>query len=184
MVGEVLELPPIGKSDHVCQKWEVTVKDAIFKNTSLTRLNFKRANWARMREDVNNFAFNPSEQVRGMIDNFIAMVNSTKKENIPVAKPRSQKHRLPWMRGSRIKKHRSRRWKCWTRFKDSSLPRDYDTYKLERNLLNDLVREAKRRHERNLISDLKENPNLRALSKIAEDEARSDECSGWKWKAN
>ena len=33
MIGEVLELPPIGKSDYVCQKWELMVKDVIFKNT-------------------------------------------------------------------------------------------------------------------------------------------------------
>ena len=64
------------------------------------------------------------------------------------------------MRGSGIKKQRSRKWKSWTKFKRTSLPRDYDAYKLERNRLNDLIREAKVKHERNLISGMKENPNL------------------------
>ena len=37
MVNEVMELPPIGKSDHVCQMWEVVVEEVIFKNTAKTR---------------------------------------------------------------------------------------------------------------------------------------------------
>ena len=70
------------------------------------------------------------------------------------------KQRLPWMRGSKIRTQKTRRWKSWTKFKNSGLPRDYDAYKLERNLLNDLIRCAKQKHEQNLITDPKENPNL------------------------
>lgn len=44
MIGEVLELPPIGKSDQVCQKWELVAKEAIFKNMTVRRPNFKLAN--------------------------------------------------------------------------------------------------------------------------------------------
>ena len=52
------------------------------------------------------------------------------------------------------------KWRSWTRFKSSGLPRDYDGYKHERNKLNDMIREAKRKHEHCLISDMKKNPNL------------------------
>ena len=40
MVNKVRELPPIGKSDHVCQLWEVVVEEIICKNTkkNLTQL--------------------------------------------------------------------------------------------------------------------------------------------------
>ena len=39
MVNEVTELPPIGKSDHVCQKWELVVEEIIFRNTTAARHN-------------------------------------------------------------------------------------------------------------------------------------------------
>ena len=52
MIGEVVELPPIGKSDDVCQRWELTVKDAIFKNTSVLRPKFKRADWTEIKNDI------------------------------------------------------------------------------------------------------------------------------------
>ena len=160
MVEEVLELPPIGKSDHVCQKWQLTVKEAMFRNTTRTRPNYQRANWNNIRRDIKNFSFDQGDQVGTMADKFLARINSTRKENIPPNKPRSTRQRLPWMRGSKVKEQRSRKWKSWSRFKSSSLPRDYDAYKYERNRLNDLIRGAKQNHERNLISNLKENPNL------------------------
>ena len=57
MIREVLELPPIGKSDHVCQKWDLVLKEAIFKNMTMQRPNFKLAKWAEIKDDVKNFSF-------------------------------------------------------------------------------------------------------------------------------
>ena len=160
MIGEVHELPPIGKSDHICQKWELIVKDAIYKNTTRARPNFKRADWRKIKEDVKNFEFQPEEGVSGMADSFIAMVRTTKTNNIPISKPHSNNCRLSWMRGAKIKVQQVKRWRCWKKFKETGFPRDYDAYKVERNISNNLVRDAKRRHEKNLIADLKDNPSL------------------------
>ena len=162
MIGELLELPPMGKSDHVCQKWQLTVKDAIYRNETRKRLNFKRANWAKIRHDLKKFKFEDGSagSVGEMANGLTSMINNTKNENIPICRPRSKKNRLPWMRGAKIKGQRVRRWKCWTTFKETKLPRDYDAYKIERNRLTDLVRAAKRNHEKNLLSEMKDNPNL------------------------
>ena len=94
------------------------------------------------------------------MDKLVNGLNKTKKANIPICRPRSNKCRLPWMRCAKIRVQRTKRWKCWTRFKETGLPRDYDAYKMERNRLTDLIREAKRKYERGLISDMKEKPNL------------------------
>ena len=160
MVEEVSELPPIGKSDHVCQKWDVVVKEALYKNTSVLRPNFKRADWKKIKTDVTDLSFEQGESSTAMMDKFVDMINRTRKANIPSCRPRSAKHRLPWMRGTKIKNQRTERWKRWKRFKETGLPRDYDAYKLERNKLNAVIRESKRKYERGLISDLKEKPDL------------------------
>ena len=160
MIEEVLELPPVGKSDHACQMWDLTVKDVVLQNTTARRLNYRRAEWTVIRDDIDKFSLDPNDSTNAMMDNFISMVNKTKRENIPMCKPRSLKHRLPWMRGARIKKQRFEKWKSWTKFKKTSLPRDYDMYKMERNRLKDLIREAKCQHEAGLITGLKSNPNL------------------------
>ena len=160
MIDEILELPPIGKSDHVCQKWNVKVKEAMYKNTSILRPNFKRASWTQIKSDIDSFTMGTSAKAQNMMDDFLAMIKSTKSTNIPICRPRVVKHRLPWMRGNRIKLQREKRWKSWSKFKRSGLPRDYDAYKVERNKLNDMVRGAKVSYEKNLIADLKENPNL------------------------
>ena len=160
MIEEMTELPPLGKSDHACQKWDLTVKEVMFKNTNIRRHNYKRANWIGVKNDIINFSFGQNDSVDKMTDSLIDAINVAKGKHIPLCKPRSIKNRLPWMRCFKVKKQRSRRWKAWTRFKETSLPRDYDAYKMERNRLNDLIREAKRKYEKGLISDLKGNPNL------------------------
>ena len=95
-----------------------------------------------------------------MMDRFADMLHKTKKANIPTCRPPSTKHRLPWMRSARMKVQRTNKWRCWTKFRGSGLPRDYDAYKIERNRLKDMIRSAKISYEKSLISDLREKPNL------------------------
>ena len=160
MIDDVGELPPIGKSDHVCQKWELTVSETIFKNTDVRRRNFKKADWENIRKDLMSFKVEPEDSPSIANDKLVALIDDSKTKNVPYCQPRSVKHRLPWMRNSGIKKQRVAKWKSWKAFKRSGLLRDYASYKYERNRLNDILRSAKKTYEQRLISDMKENPNL------------------------
>ena len=160
MVNEVEELPPLGKSDHVCQKWQLVVEEVLFKNTSVKRPNFKRANWAKVKDDMEKFRFDPEDFPSAMNDRLVEMIDASKAQNIPLCKPASTKYRLPWMSYPRLKRQRTATWRNWRAFKQSRLPRDYDMYKMERNRLKDMTRAAKRRYEQKLIIDMKDNPNL------------------------
>lgn len=160
MVNEIRELPPIGKSDHVCQQWTLTVKEMIFKSTQARRHNFKRANWTGIKNDLRNYRNDPNDPPGVMYDKFVEKMNEAKTRHIPLCQKKSSKHRLPWMKGAKMKDQRSARWRSWTRFKKTGLPRDYDAYKLERNRLTDMIRSAKTKYESKLITDMKHNPNL------------------------
>ena len=59
------------------------MKDAIIKNITILRPNFKRANWTRIRDAVRNFMFDQIESVDGMMDRFVAMVDNEKKRTHP-----------------------------------------------------------------------------------------------------
>ena len=84
MISKVHELPPIGKSDHICQKWEVTVKEAIFKNTTRMRPNYKRAKWEEIKDDIKGFMLQPEDNVGVKTDKFLAMIDSSRDKNIPL----------------------------------------------------------------------------------------------------
>ena len=160
MVDEVRDLPPLGKSDHICQCWSLTVSEALFRNTSVRRPNFKRAKWADLKKDLRNYRNVPEDQPSMMYDKFIRMIHEAKDRHIPTCKPRTNKHRLPWMKSAGIKAQRRAQWRTWRKFRQTSHPRDYDAYKMERNRLTDMVRTAKTKYERQLIIDMKDNPNL------------------------
>ena len=160
MVQEIEELPPLGKSDHVCQRWELALSEVNFKNTTALRRNFRRADWTKIKSDICVFRMEPSDSPNSLNDKLVEMIEKTKSENVPFCKPKSTKCRLPWMKGSRIKRRREAKWRSWKRFKKTSLLRDYETYKFERNRLNDAIRSAKMGYERRLISGMRDNPNL------------------------
>ena len=64
------------------------------------------------------------------------------------------------MKNAGIKRQRVAKWKSWKKFKRTRVPIDYDDYKFKRNRLNNVVRSVKMKYEQNLISNMKENPNL------------------------
>ena len=160
MIEEVYDLPPIGKSDHVCQKWDLIVDEVSFKNTTVIRRNFKHANWDKIKDDLRNFEVDPNDSPCTSNDKLVAFINETKTRNIPYCRPRSTKYRLPWTRNASVKKQRAAKWRSWKQFNRTKLPIDYDAYKYERNRLNDVLRGAKMNYERRLIADMKAKPNL------------------------
>ena len=160
MFEEVEELPPIGKSDHVCQRWELVVSEIHFRNTAKQRRNFKKADWDTIKNDLRSFKTLPGDSPGKMNDKLVELIDDTKSRNIPHCRPRSTKYRLPWMKNASIKKQRAAKWKSWRQFKGTGTMRDYDAYKYERNRLNVVIRSAKMKYEARLISDMKEDPNL------------------------
>ena len=160
MVDGVKELPPMGKSDHVCQQWKVVVGEVVFKNTMLTRHNFKRADWNAVKSYFRIFEFEEQDSSTIMNDKLVKFINEVKSNHIPLCRPESIHHRLPWMRNAGLKAQRREKWKWWRKFKNSKSPRDYDRYKMERNRLKDRIQSAKIKYEKSLILDMKANPNL------------------------
>ena len=92
MVDEVGELPPLGKSDHVCQKWELIVSEVIFRNTAVLRRNFRRANWDGIKGDLRNFDVKPTDSPSIMIDKLVAAIDESKSRNVPYCRPKSVKY--------------------------------------------------------------------------------------------
>ena len=133
MIAEVQELPPIGKSDHICQQWNLIVSEAMFRNTSAVRPNFKQARWADLKSEIREFKNDEKDQPSVMYARLVAMLNEAKSKHIPMCRPKTNKHRLPWMRSPRIKRQRTKQWQSWKRYKRTREVRDYDTYKMERN---------------------------------------------------
>ena len=66
MINEMEEIPPLGKSDHLCQKWKVVVTEPMFRNTALCRPNFKKANWKGIKEELESFELDQEDSTDTM----------------------------------------------------------------------------------------------------------------------
>ena len=123
----------IGKSDHICQQWNLIVSEAMFRNTMLMKPNFKQARWSDLKGEVRDYDNEAEDRPSVMYDKFVTMLNRAKNRHIPMCKPRRNNHRLPWMRIPQIKRQRTTQWLAWKKYKQTKLVQDYDAYKMERN---------------------------------------------------
>ena len=83
MVNEIGEIPPLGKSDHVCQKWKLVVSEVMYKNTTRLRPNFKRANWTAIKADLRNFKNDQQDSPDTMTGKLVARIKELKAKHIP-----------------------------------------------------------------------------------------------------
>ena len=116
MVNEVMEIPPLGKSDHVCQKWSLIVGETMFKNTTRLRPNFKRANWTAIKAQLRRYQNDPLDPPGVMVEKLVGKIDELREVFIPHCRPRGTKHRLPWMKASSLKKQRAVKWRKWKWF--------------------------------------------------------------------
>ena len=123
MVEEVGELPPLGKSDHVCQKWELVVSEVVFRNMAVLRRNFRRADWDNIKADLQKFEIVPDDSPN-IHDKLVNMLEDSKLQNVPYCRPKSMKYRLPWMRNAGIKSQRLAKGRSWMKFKRTRLLKD------------------------------------------------------------
>ena len=108
---------PLGKSDHVCQKWKLVVSEIMFKNTTRRRPNFKRADWSAIKEALQEYRNDPQDSPDTMAGKLFSKIEELKTKHIPYCKPKGDKHRLPWMKSSKVKKQRAMKWRSWKLFK-------------------------------------------------------------------
>ena len=92
MVNDVQELPPLGKSDHVCQKWKLIVSDPIFKNTTKPRPNYKLANWEAFKADLRLFEFSANDSPNTMNNELVEKIKELEAKHIPLCRPRIAYH--------------------------------------------------------------------------------------------
>jgi len=160
MIDTVTALPPIGKSDHMCQVWHVTTEEYIFKNTTRQRYNFRKADWRGFKNELKQIEWDQNESAEALNNHLTAKIQQLKKQYVPLMLPRRNQTKLPWMKNAGIKKQKALRWKKWRTFRRNGFPEDYDAYKMERNRLTQLIRSKKREYERSLILKMKENPSI------------------------
>ena len=64
------------------------------------------ADWASIKAELRDFHFDPTDSPTSMNNKLVDFINDVKTSHIPLCRPKSIQHRLPWMRKAKLKTQR------------------------------------------------------------------------------
>lgn len=151
---------PLGKSDHVCLKWQLSFKKRCAKEE--LKLNYWKADYAAIREKL--ISTNWLEELEGksvndMWEKFSDIINTCVTSFVPLYRSTECKKKAPWMskETKKLIKKRNRAWTAYARNKSTKL---FEVYKRLRNDTVSSSRKDKAQYQKKLVKRMKNSPKM------------------------
>jgi ribonuclease P/MRP protein subunit RPP40 len=148
---------PLGKSDHVCLQWTVSLERPNSKENQ-TKLNYWKGNFIEITRELTEIEWKSEFQgldVEEMFHKFHTVLMHLVHKHVPVKKP-VKKKKSPWVSSETVKQIR-KRGDAWTEYRDKPSDINYEKYKIIRNQVTSLVRRDHDLYQKKLIKDFKGN---------------------------
>ena len=148
----------LGNSDHLCLEIELTFPETK-NNISTKKRNFYRGDYKTANSKLSEIEWHVMEDmnVEQCWNFFSENVKTVINDTIPIHKDPKKKPKPPWMDNYCLKLV-EQKYKAWKRYTFSRNRIDYLDYCQVRNKVSRSVRYAKRKFERGISLEAKENP--------------------------
>ena len=160
MVENIELESPLGKSDHACIVFDFRI-EANKKDIIRTFFMYDRADYNSMRLNLasGDWVQNLDQisDIDDMYNTFLDQYNSACTTYIPRRNAKQNLRRAPGVTSAEVKIIR-RKNRAWTRYMETRSQEKYKEYTRLRNKVKSIVRGATARHEKNILSQVKENP--------------------------
>ena len=158
MISNINVGAPFGKSDHSVINFSVNNKIIRHNDTKIymdySKLDILKFD-AKFMENDWAYLFNISDNIDKTYEEFIEAVEEALNASVP-KKTVINNSKAPWVT-KHVAKLSVKKRRSWDRFKNTRTPRDYEIYKIDRNIFNEAKLSAIRRYENNIIANKKVN---------------------------
>ena len=159
-ISEIIHAPPIGFSDHDTLFFQLNIIKEKTKEEKILRFNLSKGKYDDMRSHLDSINWNYLENVgvEECWNDIKDRIVDSMEKFIPKIKTGKTKHIRPcWMNNKLLRKIK-KKYHSYKRFLISKSGRDYENYIKKRNDCARKIRKAKRKHEKNIAKNCKENP--------------------------
>ena len=160
MIDYINYKSPVGKSDHVCLTWNITVAVGKPDVKQEAKLNYWKSNYDAISEGLQNYDWGMEFRDKTLQQNWSFLkdeVMELVKQFVPLKKPYCGKKSADWMT-KQTKKLIKDRNQAWTRYRHYSSYRNYLYYKKLLNKTVQSVRKYHDSHRKKVIRSFKGNP--------------------------
>ena len=158
IIGDMEYQVPIGKSDHVCITWKMTL-ETLKEPEEESKFNFWKGKYDQINQElecIDWIQLLRQKSVEEMWQTFRWTIENLMVKFIPKKKSR-RKMKTSWITKNTIKEMKGRS-KLWKRYQQTKTEEDYEDYRRLRNKVNNMVRKDQENYRRNLIESFKDRP--------------------------
>ena len=163
-IGEVNYLCSIGKSDHLLLTWKLTWNgtNSIDLNYINDRFNYSKADFGSLRKYFEGINWDPiiSEQdIQAKYSTFLNIYGDGVNQFVPKYKNCNFSKQKEWF-NMKCKRALDKRDAAWARARRRNTERNWTIYKQERNRYVNIIRQAKKDYEKNIVNKCENDPKL------------------------
>ena len=160
-ISEIIHTAPIGASDHDCLYFQLQIQKKEKKEESKKRFNLGKGDYKKMRKNMNKVDWKKIEKLE--VDEAWNFTKEKIIENmekcIPKTKIKEKINIKPCWMNDKVFRKIKKKYHAYKRFLVTKQGRDYEKYIRQRNICSKEIKKAKKKHERNIAKDCKENPS-------------------------
>ena len=150
-------LSPLGGSDHEVLCWNVICYLGVIEaNSAVKKWNYLHTNIPAMNKYLIDIKWANVLSSNNVNDNWLTLKNIVLdvQNKFVTHQPNKSNNKPPWLKKSIHKQIKKKQ----AAFEQTKSENDYRSYQMQRNMVKQVIREAKMEHESLIISDLKSNP--------------------------
>ena len=160
-ISEIVHGPPIGASDHDVLYFQINLQKEQKQEQKIKRFNLAKGNYHKIRDHLKQIDWNQldtldvDEQWEFIKRELIKTMN----DNIPKSNRKDTKSVKPCWMNNKVLRKIKKKYYAYKRYLITKEGREYEEYIRRRNESTKEVRKAKKKHERNIAKESKENPS-------------------------
>ena len=162
-IEDIEYISPLGKSDHVVLKirYRLLHESMVEEKQCERKLNYKRGNYNDLRSYFENIKWETDLNIEDLDEQYAKFCDIYREgENKFVPKQKSVvKDNKKWF-NDKCRKERTIKQLLWRRFRRHSTQAAYERYKVGRDKYTQVMREAKKDFEKDIISKCEDQPKL------------------------
>ena len=160
MIDSIEKASPPGKSDHMSLKWNFTVRGKVKKDSApQERFQFAKGNYEEMRKELREIDWGSTLGNESVESQWTVLKNKIielSDKHIPKRKAKS-KNKNPWCNKELKNELKKKNYK-FQNYRRTKSVEDHDAYIHQRNVTCNLNNKLRKKYERKLMDEYKENP--------------------------
>ena len=159
-ISEIVHSAPLGNSDHDVLFFQLNISKQRNKKEKSKKFNLNKGNYEEMRKEMKKENWTNLEKldVEQTWQRIKTKILEQMNKHIPKTEINDRKKNKPCWMNQKVLRKIKKKYHAYKRYLVTKQGKDYENYIRQRNKCTKEIKKAKKKHEKNIANDCKNNP--------------------------